>query len=369
MMDIAVIIPMYNGAKWISSTIESVLAQTCLPSEIIVIDNNSTDSSVEIVGSFSDIKLINNPIQGPNFSRQCGFKASKANLIAYLDQDDIWHPDHLKYLSRLLEQYPDYPAAVASILLFSSSKNLRFPLPTLEGFDYNPWSIFPANRIVTPSSLMIRRIALESIGGWPTQFDFCGDVYTWLRLSVNHPFIHNKGITVGYRRHNNSQSASSLTSNTKKCFNSFFTVLEDAFTYYPVVSEQDYFKFKRRLAAVSAMSGILSNVINFNRSQLSQSITLFEEHLSEESKLFVGDICSTLVWFLYYHLVSQPFLLSRLFECWPQEASESLQAFRSLTIHSGILPKRLLSEPFNRQLWIKILQELDHKLKKVLLYS
>ena len=51
-MDITVIIPMFNGAKWIRETIESVFAQYCPPSEIIVVDNNSTDSSVEIISTF-----------------------------------------------------------------------------------------------------------------------------------------------------------------------------------------------------------------------------------------------------------------------------------------------------------------------------
>ncbi len=110
MMDIAVIIPMYNGSKFIRATIESVLAQSRLPAEIIVVDNNSKDSSVEIVSAFPEVKLINNPIQGANFSRQCGFQASTANFIAYLDQDDIWHPENLNYLSHLLEKYPNFPA-------------------------------------------------------------------------------------------------------------------------------------------------------------------------------------------------------------------------------------------------------------------
>ncbi|NES81369.1 MAG: glycosyltransferase family 2 protein [Moorea sp. SIO2B7] len=368
MMDIAVIIPMYNGAKWIRTTIESVMTQTCLPTEIIVVDNNSTDNSVEIIREFPEIKIINNPIKGANFSRQSGFKASTASLIAYLDQDDIWHPEHLNYLCRLLEQYPDYPAAVASSLSFRFSKNLRFTLPKFEEFDYNPWSIFPNNKIVTPSSLMIRRTALESIGGWQTQFNFCGDTYTWLRLSVNHSFIQNKGITVGYRRHNSSQSATLLIDNTQKCFDSLFAALEDALTYYPTVSEQDYSKLKRRLAALSASSDILSNTINFEPSQLSKSILIFEQSLSEENKWFVRSICGTLVWLLYNHLANKPFLLSRLLEYWPQEASRTGQAFRSLIASSRILPKCLLSEPFNIQLWLILLQSLDDIITKIPLY-
>lgn len=368
MMDIAVIIPMYNGAKWIQATIESIFAQSHLPSEIIIVDNNSTDSSIEIVKYFQAIKLINNPIQGPNFSRQCGFQASTTSLIAYLDQDDIWHPDHLKYLSHLLKEYPDYPAAVASSFSFTASRHLHFPPTRLQEIDCNPWSAFPVNQIATPSSLLIRRSALESLGGWPTQFDFCGDVYTWLRLSIHHSFIQNKGITVGYRRQNSSQSAVLLARNTQKCFDSLFAVLEDALNCYSVISRKDYFKFKNRLTALSSMSGILSNLINFECSKLTESIIFFEEHLSEEDKEFVGSMCGLLIWFLYSHLANEPFLLSRLLKCWPPEASRTHQAFRQRIASSRILPKRILSEPFNRQLWLLLLQFSDKIIKKIPLY-
>lgn len=367
-MDITVIIPMFNGAKWIRETIESVFAQYCPPSEIIVVDNNSTDSSVEIISTFPQIKLINNPIPGPNSTRQCGFQASKGDLIAYLDQDDIWHPNHLKYLSCLLEQYPDYPAVVASSISFSSSKHLSFPNPTVEAINYNPWKIFPTNQILTPSSVLIRRTALESIGGWPSHVDFCADVYTWLRLSVNHPFLQNKGVTVGYRKHNNSQTNTLLRTNTQKYFDSLFNALEDVLTYYPVVCEQEYSQFKRRLFSLSAMSDLIFNIMSSDCSQLSKSIMVFEESLSTEKKEFVGSMCGLLIWFLYGNLSYQPFLLSSLLKSWPPSASRTREAFRLRIASSRILPQRLLSEPFNGQLWLLLLQYSNRIVRKLPLY-
>lgn len=368
MKDIAVIIPLYNGEKWIRSTLESVFRQTCVPSEIIVVDNNSTDSSVEIVQFFANIKLINNPTPGPNFTRQCGFKASNTQFIAYLDQDDIWHPEHLNYLSNMLEQFAESPAAVASSLSFSSSDYLRFPQPIFKTFPCNLWQAFPVNQITTPSSVMIRRTALESIGGWPTQFDFCGDIYTWLRLSLNHPFIQNKGITVGYRRQNNSQSSTTLLNNTQKSFASFLSALEDAFTYYSAVNNQNTSCLKRRLLALSEMAHILNNIIIFESSKLSQSILRFENCLSEESDGFVSSICGLLIWFLYSHFVNEPKLLTCLLELWPSNAPRTRQAFRTKIASSRLLLKGLLSEPFNRQFLQFMLQYSDKILKKISLY-
>ena len=368
-MDIAVIIPMYNGAKWIRATIKSILAQSCLPSEIIIVDNNSTDSSVEIANSFPGIKLINNPIQSPNFSRQCGFQTSTAKFIAYLDQDDIWHPEHLNYLSLLLEQRSDYPAAVASSLSFSSSQNIRFPRPTFEGVNFNPWNNFPINQIPTPSNLMIRREALESIGGWPTQFNFCGDIYTWLRLSTDHAFIRNKGITVAYRRHSSSQSSTLLAKNTQKCFQDLSTALEDALTYYPAFSKPNYYsQLQKRLSTLSVMSIVLENIINFNSSQFTKAIILLEEHLSNEKKGFVSSMCGLLIWFLYSHLANQPTLFSHLLQYWPQEATRTRQAFEERITSSRLLPKCLLSDPFNKSLWSLLIQSSDKILEKLPLY-
>jgi glycosyltransferase involved in cell wall biosynthesis len=368
MKDIAVIIPLYNGEKWIRSTLESVFRQACVPSEIIVVDNNSTDSSVEIVQSFGNVKLINNPIPGPNFTRQCGFKASKAQFIAYLDQDDIWHPEHLNYLSNMLEQFAEYPAAVASYLSFSSSDYLRFPRPIFKTFPCNLWPAFPVNSIATPSSVMIRRTALESIGGWPTQFNFCGDIYTWLRLSVNHPFIQNKGITVGYRRQNKSQSFTTLLNNTQKSFTSLLSALEDACTYYSAVNDQKTSLLERRLLTLSEMAHIVDNMIVFESSKLSQSILRFEDCLSEESDGFVSSICGLLIWFLYSHFANQPKLLSCLLELWPSNAPRTRQAFREKIAGSRLLVKGLLSEPFNRQFLQLMVQHSNKIFKKIPFY-
>ena len=94
MLDVAVIIPLYNGSKWIRKTLESVFSQTHLPKEVIVIDDGSKDDSLQIVSEFESVTLVNNPFKGANLARNFGFTQTRSPLVAFLDQDDIWHPDH-----------------------------------------------------------------------------------------------------------------------------------------------------------------------------------------------------------------------------------------------------------------------------------
>ena len=98
MKTVDVIIPLYNGAKWIRETLDSALGQSYKPNKIIVVDDGSTDGSKDLIYNREDILLLQNPAKGVASSRNFGFEHSTADFVAFLDQDDIWHPDHLKLL-------------------------------------------------------------------------------------------------------------------------------------------------------------------------------------------------------------------------------------------------------------------------------
>ena len=102
---ISVIIPNYNYGRFIGEAIESVLAQTFPPYEIIVVDDGSDDNSADIVKTFgSRVKFIQQRNQGVGAARNNGVKNSSGNLIAFLDADDIWLPTKLEKQVELLQQ-------------------------------------------------------------------------------------------------------------------------------------------------------------------------------------------------------------------------------------------------------------------------
>jgi glycosyltransferase involved in cell wall biosynthesis len=92
---VSAIIPVYNGARYLADAIESVLAQSYRPVELIVVDDGSTDDSATVARRFSDARLILQENRGVAAARNRGVAESRGEFIAFLDQDDRWTPDKL----------------------------------------------------------------------------------------------------------------------------------------------------------------------------------------------------------------------------------------------------------------------------------
>ena len=100
MNTISAIIPVYNGRAFIRSTMESVWNQTLPPSEIVLVDDGSVDGSIQLLQELAEESPIPCTIfqqanKGPASSRNLAVRHSTGSIIAFLDQDDIWHPEYL----------------------------------------------------------------------------------------------------------------------------------------------------------------------------------------------------------------------------------------------------------------------------------
>ena len=105
----SVVIPLYNKENYISETINSVLKQSVQDFELIVINDGSTDKSLDIVKSFNDfrISLIDQKNIGLSATRNKGIKLAKGRIVALLDADDLWQPNFLKEIKSFHEAHPD----------------------------------------------------------------------------------------------------------------------------------------------------------------------------------------------------------------------------------------------------------------------
>lgn len=204
--DVAVVIPLYNGAPWVRATLDAVSAQTHPPREIVVVDNGSSDDGPVLVSAWPDVRLVHCAKQGTDLARQTGLEQTTSPLVALLDQDDLWHPAHLELLATALVHHPDAVAAVDTTRWFMDGQPPAFDPPVLDLDRVDPWDVYPGCFTPTPSGALIRRSALRESGGWVSGYLGCADTYMWLRLSVAGTLVRNRCTTAAHRRFQTSHN-------------------------------------------------------------------------------------------------------------------------------------------------------------------
>ena len=110
---ISCVVPVYNGARFIGEALDSILAQTLRPAEIVVVDDGSTDATAEAVAAFGrDVTYLRQANAGPAAARNRGIDAVQGDFISFLDADDLWHPSKLE---RQMTALVNNPAAAMCI--------------------------------------------------------------------------------------------------------------------------------------------------------------------------------------------------------------------------------------------------------------
>ena len=103
---VSVIIPVYNGEKYVEQALESVFKQDYQPFEVIVVDDGSTDRTAQIIGKYDNVQYIYQTNQGVATARNTGIENSRGELIAFLDADDCWAPNKLNIQVDCLLRHP-----------------------------------------------------------------------------------------------------------------------------------------------------------------------------------------------------------------------------------------------------------------------
>ena len=225
---ISIIIPVYNGERFIRQTIESVLRQTYHNLEIIVTDDNSTDSSRQILSEFTDgrLKIVcSEKRNGVARNRNNGFKLSTGDFIAFLDQDDIWLPEKLDLQLRALLKYPNAYVAYSwmDIIDENNNKISEGYRTKSEGNVY--FELLKRSFLLSMSSPMIIRKAFEEEGGFDETLDGCDDWEFLVRIAKKHYFVCVPKVLSFYRKF-----VHSLSFNIEKFENKFLLAAEKIFS-------------------------------------------------------------------------------------------------------------------------------------------
>ncbi|KAF2081895.1 glycosyltransferase family 2 protein [Flavobacterium sharifuzzamanii] len=196
----SVVIPLFNKANHIETTIKSILSQSFTDYEIIVINDGSTDNGEALVRGFNDdrIQVYNQKNQGVSIARNLGIEKSKGRLIAFMDADDFWFPDHLQELANLFQDFPDCGIYCSRHKIRISKKH--FKIPVYNGINESFRGIVPdyffSNRpfrITWTSSLAIPKEIIEKIGGFTPNVTNGQDLELWTKIGIKYPVaITNK---------------------------------------------------------------------------------------------------------------------------------------------------------------------------------
>ncbi|MES2124553.1 MAG: glycosyltransferase family A protein [Gemmatimonadota bacterium] len=175
---ITAVIPAFNAAASIGSAIRSVLAQSRVPDELIVVDDGSTDGTPELAEA-AGARVIRQANAGPGAARNAGIASAEADWIALLDADDAWRPDRIERQLAALEA--DRVAVVYSGHEVADGRKPPMP-PAAMDFA----ALWERNRIPT-STVMLRKAAWEEVGGFDESRDLIGveDYNLWLRLTAS----------------------------------------------------------------------------------------------------------------------------------------------------------------------------------------
>lgn len=183
--DIAVVMPAYRSGPWLEEALESVLAQTRAPREIIVVDDGSPESIADrLRPRFGDrVTCLRQENAGPGTARNTGAAHATCTWLAFLDDDDLWLPQKLERQLDVVASNPEVVLVGTNSLVFGEGIQERPKLPLDAVVDLSFEGMLRGNSLTT-STVLLRRDAFEAVGGFDPAPEFFAveDFDLWLRV-------------------------------------------------------------------------------------------------------------------------------------------------------------------------------------------
>jgi glycosyltransferase involved in cell wall biosynthesis len=200
-MDLSVIIPLYNKKDTVQRAIDSILNQTVLPNEIIVVNDGSTDGSEKIVEAIHHplIKLIHQENAGVSAARNKGIEFAKSEWVAFLDADDYWDERYLETIRELHFNYPEAKVLATNYRYLlhtgeikeSKINNLSFGNKKHGILDNYFQVASTSNPPICSSAVVAFKKELQSIGSFPLGIKSGEDLLTWSRLALRNVIAYD----------------------------------------------------------------------------------------------------------------------------------------------------------------------------------
>jgi glycosyltransferase involved in cell wall biosynthesis len=227
---ISVIIPAYNAERTILETITSVQQQTFSDFEIIIINDGSSDRTLELLHNITDerLKIFSYENGGLPVARNRGISHATGEFLAFLDADDLWTPDKLELQLAALQQHSEAGVAYSwTSFMDDKGESLSPGEPIfIEGNVYA--DLLVNNFLASGSNPLIRKQAIKSTGGFDSAFPHCADWEYWLRLAASWYFVVVPKHQIIYR-----QSSGGMSSKIDGIEKQLFIMIEKVYQTVP----------------------------------------------------------------------------------------------------------------------------------------
>ncbi|HSF14643.1 MAG TPA: glycosyltransferase [Vicinamibacteria bacterium] len=195
-------IPTHNRGDVLVRAIASIHAQTVAPAEIIVVDDGSTDGSVErIRAQFPRVRVLRQSNRGVSAARNAGIRASSGELVAFLDSDDEWLPRKLERQLGALAASPDAFLCHTNEIWIRNGRRVN----PMKKHRKHGGDIFEKSLplcIISPSSTLVSRRVIDTVGYFDESLPACEDYDLWLRVTARHPVLFvDENLIVKYGGH------------------------------------------------------------------------------------------------------------------------------------------------------------------------
>lgn len=227
---ISVIIAVYNGEKTIQQTVASVLNQTHADLELIVVDDGSTDATLDVLSEIHDprLKVFTYANSGVSANRNRGLTLAKFEYVAFIDADDLWAPIKLELQLKALEEHPEAAVAYCWVDYINADGRCLFK-DGRETTNGNVYEKMLAHCFIdSGSNILVRKSAIEQVGTFDESLSCVEDWDLYLKLAARYPFVCVPLPLVFYRLHPNSLTTKVLM--MERCF---LRVVDRAFSDAP----------------------------------------------------------------------------------------------------------------------------------------
>mgnify|MGYP000016107795 FL=1 len=223
----SVVIPLYNKENLIEQTISGLLDQSFTDFEVIIVNDGSTDNSLEKINHLIDnrFKIINQDNKGASFARNIGIENSNGNYIALLDADDYWNTNHLVELKKLIETFPNAGLYCNNYQIYYTKDvvrpaNFNFNKDCLIVDDFFKASL--TNSLAWTSAVGFTKEKFYTVGCFNTTLKTAQDLDLWIKMALKYDVAFNPKITMSYKSYvDNSLSKSKYNDIRYEFINNF----------------------------------------------------------------------------------------------------------------------------------------------------